>query len=1028
MLKPEWRKRLEHWRKTLAELCYTPIGEIEFSGFTFIRRLSPGETPNPPLRPMPPGTRWGEKWEYGRFIGHVTLAPSLKGQRIAARIDVGGEAAVSVNHREAGAVDTGHREITLVRCAAGGEQFEIQVDAYAGNGARILTCGPVPPGRESVPEVRALQAVVGTSTYGIWQEEIYQLCMDLETLLIFRDNCRDRESLRLADVDEVLMTMTLAVDPELPMEELLPAVREGRRILRKAMRCKNGSTVPLMTCFGHSHIDIAWLWPLRETGQKCSRTFSTQLALMEEYPEYRYLQSQPFLYEMTRKEHPALYQRIREAVRRKQWIPEGGMYVEADTNLSGGESLIRQFLYGKRFFREEFQIESELMWLPDVFGYSGALPQIMKGCGINYFSTQKIFWTYNGGEPFPCNLFYWEGIDGSRVLSYLHNDYNSLADPGTLLKRWDERVQKSALHRGRLFPFGYGDGGGGPNRTHLEFLRREKNFEGLPRCEIAHPNRFFETIGRDLRRKLPVYVGELYFQGHRGTYTSQAKTKKGNRLSEITLREAELWNAFLRFREGTRYPAERFDALWKEVLLNQFHDIIPGSSIERVYEEAEAAYAHVVAESGALAGQACQALSPENNSDALTVFNSLSWPRGGVVKLPEHFKGAAGPDGGLLPVQEWEGGKYARTPEVPAVGWTVIRNAPAGQTPSTLKVTPTLLENKFVRVRFDAKGRITSLYDKTARRELAAGLCNRFRLYKDIPASYDAWDIDRSYKFQEIATDEPARVSVLASGPLWGAIRLEREIGHSMIRQDIILSADSCRLDFRTVVEWRESHRLLKVDFPVNYHCEDALHEIQFGYLRRPTHASRPFDETRYEVCNHKWSALTEENRGFALLNDCKYGINVAGNTLSLTLLKSAMAPDMHADKGVQEFSYGCYFWNGSFREGGVVREGYEFNIPLRTSSGGRNEESLLSVSDPTVILETVKCAEDGSGDLIARLYESSRSTVSCEVVLPQKVRAVFLTNMLEQTIRELHPNGGRLKLDFSPFEIKTIRLVKATR
>jgi alpha-mannosidase len=345
----------------------------------------------------------------------------------------------------------------------------------------------------------------------------------------------------VARIDEALRRFTLVVDLELPPAELPAAIKKGRACLREALACRNGSTTPEMYCFGHSHIDVAWLWPLAETERKCARTFSTQLGLMAEYPEYRFLQSQPHLYRMVKQHYPDLYRRIQKAIAGGQWKVEGGMWVEADTNISGGEALIRQFVHGKRFCEDEFGVDCELLWLPDVFGYSGAMPQIMKGCGIKYFSTQKIFWTYNGGDIFPYNTFYWQGIDGTKLLSHFHNDYNARTDPRDVIGRWKERVQKDGIDA-RLYPFGFGDGGGGPTRKHLEFLRREQDLEGVPKTKQADPIQFF----RDEEKKavpLPVYVGELYFQAHRGTYTSQAKTKKGNRKSEIALREAEMWGA-----------------------------------------------------------------------------------------------------------------------------------------------------------------------------------------------------------------------------------------------------------------------------------------------------------------------------------------------------------------------------------------------------------------------------------------------------------------------------------------------------
>ncbi|MCJ7736398.1 MAG: alpha-mannosidase, partial [Anaerolineae bacterium] len=504
-----------------------------------------------------------------------------------------------------------------------------------------------------------------------------------------------------------------------PSDAMLATVRACRSPLRPLLDCRNGSTAPLLYAFGHSHIDVAWLWPLAETERKAGRTLSTQLALLDEYPEYRFLFGQPHLYCMIRDRYPEIYGRLKDAAERGQIMPEGGMWVQADTNVSGGEALIRQFVHGKRFFQDEFGVDCKLMWLPDVFGYSGALPQIMRGCGIPYFSTAKIFWAYNGGDPFPYNTFTWEGIDGSEVLVHLCNDYNSEASPSFVADRWNGRVQKDGISS-RLMPFGYGDGGGGPTRNHLEFLRREQDLEGLPRVRIASPIEFFkdqESSGIPDAR----YVGELYFQAHRGTYTSQAKTKRGNRKSELALREAEIWSVAAANKDF-EFPRKAIDEAWKKVLLNQFHDIIPGSSIHRVYEEAEQTYAEVIATAEQTAAMALDSLTT-NDDSALTVFNSLSWRRTALVALAGGVEGAATESGQPLPLQKIGDETWAEV-TVPSCGWATLRPAAPVEIPSTLTCTQNLLENEHLRIRFNSCGEITSILDKDVNRELAAGPCN----------------------------------------------------------------------------------------------------------------------------------------------------------------------------------------------------------------------------------------------------------------------------------------------------------------
>jgi alpha-mannosidase len=1026
----EWRHRLDVWRAELPRHFYRPLGKVELQGFVTLEQLTPEAALAREFSPMAAGTAWGAKWEYGWFKGELVLPEEAGGERIVLAVEPGSESIIFVNGKAAGARDRQHTEIALAESAVPGTRYEILVESYAGHGVRATHGGPTPPDRETVPEPPPAQAVVGASTFGIWQEDVYQLWVDVETLFQLRENL-DENSLRVMEIDEGLKDYTLIVDFELPREGMLETVRECRERLQPLLACVNGSTAPEVFAFGHSHIDVAWLWPLAETERKTGRTLATQVALMEMYPEYTFLQSQPHLFRMLEQRYPELYERVKAAAQRGQLIPDGGTWVEPDTNITSGESLIRQFIHGKRFYREVFGVDCELLWLPDVFGYSGALPQIMRGCGAKYFSTQKIFWTYHGADPFPYNTFVWEGIDGSEVYVHLHNDYNARLDPRNLIQRWNERVQKEGFAT-RLYPFGFGDGGGGPTRDHLEFARRLENLEGAPKVRMSTPMAYFEdqeARGWPLAR----YVGELYFQAHRGVFTSQAKTKKGNRRSEFALRRAEMWAVAARALTGFDFSPATLDEAWKGVLLNQFHDILPGSSIERVYEEAEALYAEVIAEAEGVARDAVAALI--QGDEGLTVLNDLSWERTGLVPLPRGFDGAAVAGGAPLPAQVIDGTAYAEV-TVPSCGWiTVQAAAPVetapGEAGNTLHATPRLLENDLLRVVFNDRGEITSLVDKTvALGELAAGPCNSFQMFRDVPSNYDAWDIDSMYGQMPVALEEPAEIEVLAAGPLVATLRITRKLHDSLMTQEVSLRRDSRRIDFRTTVDWHERHKLLKVAFPVAVHADEAVHEIQFGHTRRPNHQSRPFDADRFEVPNQKWTALMQLNRGAAVLNDSKYGVNVLGNAIKLTLLKSALAPDMRADQGRQEFTYAFYAWNGGFLDSGLIREGYELNVPLMTAPGDAGTRSLfgLDASYPEspvgVVLETVKPAEDGSPDIILRLYEAMKTDVHCVLTTSLPVVAVQETDMLEEAkLQELGVEDGRIGLFFRPFEIKTLRL-----
>ena len=1018
-LTDEWRHRIMAWREELPRHFYQPLGVMAWeAAFTKDQYRLAEANKELTFEPIASGAHWGAKWEYGWFWSELTLPETSRGKMIGIMPDVGAESAVYVNGDYAGAVDEQHHLILVSDNGKPGERFTVALEAYAGHGPREWRSGPTPPERETVPEPPEQQCRVGESTFGIWQETAYQLYMDVETLWGLRENL-DPESLRVMEIDAGLRDFALIADFEASNADMLISLEKARARLKPLLEKHNGDTTPEMFGFGHAHLDVAWLWPLAETERKCVRTFSTQLDLMKRYPEYKFLQSQPHLYQMVKDHYPDLYERVREAVVAGQWIPDGAAWVEPDTNISSGESLIRQLIHGKRFYRDEFGVESELLWLPDVFGYSGALPQIMRGCCVKYFSTQKIFWAYHGGAPFPYNSFIWEGIDGSEVMAHFHSDYGSETKPKNLIDRWKDRVQKDGFSI-RLFPFGWGDGGGGPTRDHLEYVRREGDLEGVPKFRLAAPIDFFREQEAQGWPQV-CYAGELYFQAHRGTYTSQARTKALNRRSEFALREAELWGAVAGALRNFEFPLADWDAAWKTLLLNQFHDILPGSSIHRVYEEAEAQLAGVIDTAETIAVDARKRLLEK--PDGLTVFNSLTWERREVIRLPEGWEGLQDSQGEGVPVQVADGKKYAEI-VIPSCGWTRFDSAEPENAVNTILVGEDKLENTYLRVEFDEFGEIASLFDKITNRELAAGPCNRMRMYQDIPSAFDAWDVDSMYKLQPVALPEKAEIRVLAAGPLFGQLEIRRKLNNSEMIQKVTLRRDSRQVAFQTEVNWQERHKLLKVSFPVIYHVREALHEIQFGYLPRPTHRSRQFDQDRFEVCNHKWTALAEPGRGFAILNDSKYGVDVLDNTISLTLLKSALAPDMTADRGKQVFTYAFTFWNTPFMESGLVRQGYELNVPVRVQEGGCGSRSLFGINADNIILETVKPPEDGrSGELVLRLYEAMGTGTRAVLSTSLPLRSAYRTDMLENIQTQLDIVDGKVSLDFRPFEIKTLQL-----
>ena len=1032
----EWRQRLDHWLDTLKKDLYLPLGPIEAAAFPTMEQLAPEEALKGDYAPIAPGDSWGIPYQYLWLRAEVTLPEAARDKRIVMDLNTGGETTVFVDGRSFGTyrasyVDVAHHFIVdnrLTACGEPGRTYQLLLEAYAGHdfpqsAARGGCCtGPVLPGDYEAPPADVPRARMGHMSYGIWNEDAYQLYLDLETLRRLGDQT-DPESLRADTIAKALEDATLIVDFEQPPENRVSDYRRARERLRPVLEARNGSTSPLFYAIGNAHLDLAWLWPMAETRRKTSRTFAAQLRLLEEYPEYKYLQSQPAAYVMCRECYPELYARIREAAARGQWIPEGAMWVEPDTNITGGESLVRQLIHGKRFFKEEFGVDSRMLWLPDSFGYSAALPQILKGCGVRYLVTQKIFWSYNEGDRFPYHYFTWEGADGSRIDTFLPTSYTYRTDPEEILTAWRGRVQKRGLSA-FLLPFGYGDGGGGPARDHIEYLLREKDLEGMPRTVIESPIRFFEDMEKSGGPQ-HTYRGELYFSAHRGVYTSQAAIKRGNRKAELALREMEMWGSMAALT-GHPYPLKKADALWKKLLLNQFHDILPGSSIKRVYEEARADHRAIIAEADAVMREAQGAML---RPGGVTVFNSLSFERQGLVPLPEEYlSGAVTDTGAPVPVARC-GQTVMGLVTVPACGALSIFPGTAAQAPAFVPATARAangmieLDNGLIRALIDGRGELVSVVSGASGREFAAAPMNRLLTYKDVPRMYDAWDIDSNYIMQEVPPDGPVRVEIVESEGLRAVVRVTRKVLSSDLTQDIILASGSGRIDFKTHVEWRELHRLLKVAFPIDVRAAEGINEIQFGFMTRPTHRSRPYDRDRFEVCNQRYSALCDEGHGAAVLNDCKYGVSMNGDQLELTLLRAPASPEMRADNGPHDFTYALTVWEGSFLDSPVTRQAYDLNVPLQTAPGHCPFFSAFRTDRQNIFIDTVKPAEDGSGDIVLRLYEAKRADTDCVLTFGVPVRSAVLCDMLENELAPLEVTDGTVRLRFHTFEIKTVRI-----
>ncbi len=791
-----------------------------------------------------------------------------------------------------------------------------------------------------------------------------------------------------------------------------------------------------MSMVGHAHLDTAWLWPLRETIRKCARTFSTVLELMDRYPDYRFVVSQAQHLAWMRDRYPDLWERMKVRIAEGRLEPTGSMWVEADCNIPSGESLVRQILYGKRFYREELGIETNDVWLPDVFGYAASLPQIMRRSGIHWFLTQKLSW--NQYNTLPHHSFLWEGIDGSQVFTHFPpaDTYNGNVSAKEL--RFAVENFSDHEHADRsLYLFGWGDGGGGPTSEMLESAKRFSDLDGLPRLTMEGARAFFTRAEAELDQP-PVWVGELYLELHRGTYTTQAATKWGNRRGELALRDTELWASMVTPAE---YPADELDELWRILLLHQFHDIIPGSGIHWVYQDTARDHARLLERTAALGAHALEALVGDVDTSGtqlpVVLVNSLSHQRTELIAVaaPDHVTSVTGPSGQPMPVQRDHRGLVIFEATVPPCGYQLydLTAATAAPVLSPVTVASDFLENEYLRVELDEHGLLSSVLDKSAHRQVLASdeRGNRFQLFPDYPNFYDAWDIDR-FTFDQISyLDQVDSIEVVEPGPLRAGIRIVRRFGDSVITQVIGLDAGARHLDFDTEVDWQENNRLLKVAFPVAVRSMRATYEIQYGHVERPTHANTSWDVARFEVCAHKWADLSEPGYGVALLNDSKYGHDIAGNVIRLSLLRSTTWPDPVADRGHHHFAYRLFPHAGDLRDAGVIDAGYDLNVPVgsvtATPHPGVLEPtgSLLSVDAPNVVVEAVKQGDDGS--LVVRMYEAWGRRGPVTLQAPWKLGRATATDLLEREIAEIPFDRYAMTFDITPFEIATFKLEAAT-
>ena len=792
------------------------------------------------------------------------------------------------------------------------------------------------------------------------------------------------------------------------------------------------------------------------TEDKAVRSFSTVLELMKEYPEYVFMSSQPQLYKYVKKNAPDVYEQIKERVKEGRWEPDGGMFVEADCNIASGEALVRQFVHGQRFFKEEFGVDNEILWLPDVFGYSAALPQILQKCGIPYFMTTKISW--NEFNKMPYDTFEWEGIDGSRVLTHFvpTRDYNKAAveggtetehfttyngyiNPSQMKGAWARYSQKY-LNEEVLCSFGFGDGGGGPTKDMLENQRRlAKGLPGMPRTKMSTAKEFFHVLDKHVTDKkyLPTWVGELYLEYHRGTYTSMARNKKFNRKAEFAYQNEEMYATLDAQTAGGAYPEKELHEGWEVILRNQFHDILPGSSIKEVYDDSKAEYEGIFAENKALtdATLAHIAAGVKAPKHSLVVYNPNSAAAYDLVTftVPEGMGEPAVYDGETkLAVQKTADGTYVFfAAGVPGKGYkTYIVKEEAADTTPSMEVSTEVMENEYFKVEYNEKGQFAKIYDKKADRDILkpgkAG--NVIVSYEDRPHNYDAWDVNNYYTEKSWDIDQVSAMEVVENGPVRACVKVERKYLDSTITQFIYLYHDIPRIDIKNVIDWKEHQIFVKDYFPIDVHTNEATFDIQYGNVKRDTHDNTSWDFAKFEVCHHKWMDVSEDGYGVSMLNDCKYGVGVRNGVIGMSMLKSAIHPNPEADKELHEFTYSIYPHQGGWREAGTVKQAYQINNPLtyswKENEGGTlaPEYSLVSSDKDNAVIEVVKKAED-SDAVIVRLYECYNRRTPVTLIFGKELTSVVECNMMEEGADPVEFTGNQATFEMKPYEIKTLKV-----
>lgn len=983
-------------------------------------------------REMSGAHEWKGEWNNLWIKGTYTVPENLKGKKLYAISDSGAvEVLFFINGKPSGIFNSRGDEIgglhsnrLITLSAVPGECFELAFECYAGH----FFAGDQPfdrygqIGEQYDPQEDFRRRYTGTDICVI-DESVKGFIYDLKTVLQLAklpesDMMRARAMNALTEVFKVVSQYPADMDES----DIRESVAAAREYMKEVLGIGgNDGTRGKVGVIGHSHMDTAWLWPVSETIRKCARTFSNALALMEEYPEYKFIQSSVLHIEWMRKYYPDIFKEMKKRISEGRYEPNGAVWVECDCNLPSGEMMARQFIHGQLYTRKHFNYTADCFWLPDTFGYNAAIPQIMLQSEVKYFCTTKISW--NDLNTFPYDTFIWEGQDGSRVLTH-YNLTHCFPDVETTVRAVKEIKDKQVCEK-KLLAFGYGDGGGGPTWGMLEDSRRVRKLAGIPGQYYTTVSEFMSSIEKE-SVGLPVYSGELYLELHRGTLTQMHDIKRNNRKAEYAIRNMEYFNVISGGSKNVR-SAE----ILKALLQNQFHDILPGTCITPVNENTKKETAKIILDAESETEKYLNELT-DGSENCITVFNTLPFARNDNVKI-ENLKGV--PEGYTCQQYADICGRNIAIiggVEIPAFGYTEIKlSDQKNEAVSPFIYTGNTLETPFLNVEFDDNGFIVSLVLRGCNREVRnkkGNPLNTFYIGEDVPRIYDNWDIDSDQYLKMQPCGELIERNVVSDGAAEFVIRSKYRISDKTeLIQDMIFSAYSARIDFHTVVDWNDVHRLLKVGFDCDINSSFIKNEIQFGNIDRPTTRNNCYEAAKYEVCNHKWSDMSESRFGVALLNDCKYGISAEGSDMRLSLLRGGIRPDVTGDRGKHEFTYSLLSHDGAFGAETVIYPAYMLNMPYVIAKGKIVEpiQAPALVSQTNIICETVKPAELIENAYVLRLYESERCKTNCTITLPSYAKRCFRTNFLEDIKEEIAISDGNIHITFKPFEIVTLLILK---